>query len=743
MRLVLAGHSLAPPAEAAPAAPETSLVTTLASSASASLQSLAQLSCQLSCATLASPRSLRTLSGTMSLSSLAGCRCSGVMGGGGHRLHIRALELLEAVVRSAEVGGGGFSDELLAGLLGYVRCRDRFTALHAAKTMLRLTRAANLRGRVWGAFHADAGAEGAGGGGAGAGATLGHFVSLLRAVITVNVGRAGRGGVQGRAGGHGHGPEGGGESGEGAGEVQEPGGRKAGEADGDPATPAGDEADMPGPADAALEQVGGGGTGPEGGIAGAEGRREAQNVDDDLLVAGEAQEQEVLREVQEVVDDMMEAVAYWADVARQTQRAAVDRDGDATTGDHNAATAPPHTSKLRPKPPATQRKRRAPALPCGVPLERPSAREKAVRASAHQRDKAPQQPAVKDPPLRARKSWDNHTGEQGGVGVETSGHTGEWKAGEEGAVEEEVQLLLFETCWALMGPSNPHHQVCVEGLIREGLFDVILLLLRERVGQPVSDVDLLAIKMFRRMLATIGELSARRLSRRALETSVLIMLRHKDAMQTEPWVHLDETGMAMLASLSQVLSFEPGERVVAQGAHDACAYLVLSGLLQTFYTSKTYQQKHTLTKLRPGDIVGSLSLLPEHAPACAATVTATSKALLVQIPRHALLIVAGACALAPLRSALQQAANAPPHTHESLAQPGRPSSRHSASDKLPAEGSEAGTWGGGASGGAKGKGERKKVAAALARRAAGQFALALGRLSDLLQMLLAPSRHGL
>ena len=45
------------------------------------------------------------------------------------------------------------------------------------------------------------------------------------------------------------------------------------------------------------------------------------------------------------------------------------------------------------------------------------------------------------------------------------------------------------------------------------------------------------------------------------------MLRHKDAMQTEPWVHLDETGMAMLASLSQVLSFEPGERVVAQGAH--------------------------------------------------------------------------------------------------------------------------------------------------------------------------------
>ena len=81
------------------------------------------------------------------------------------------------------------------------------------------------------------------------------------------------------------------------------------------------------------------------------------------------------------------------------------------------------------------------------------------------------------------------------------------------AVEEEVQLLLFETCWALMGPSNPHHHVCVEGLIREGLFDVILLLLRERVGQPVSDVDLLAIKMFRRMLATIGELSARRLSR--------------------------------------------------------------------------------------------------------------------------------------------------------------------------------------------------------------------------------------
>ncbi len=67
-------------------------------------------------------------------------------------VHRKALDLVEALVRHAPKTEPRFSDQVLAGLVCYIRNRDHFTSQHAATKLVRLTRAANAAGEVWRSF---------------------------------------------------------------------------------------------------------------------------------------------------------------------------------------------------------------------------------------------------------------------------------------------------------------------------------------------------------------------------------------------------------------------------------------------------------------------------------------------------------------------------------------------------------------------------------------------------------------
>jgi hypothetical protein len=67
-------------------------------------------------------------------------------------VHRKALDLVEALVRHAPKTVQRFSDQVLAGLVCYIRNNDHFTSQHAATKLVRLTRAANAAGEVWSTF---------------------------------------------------------------------------------------------------------------------------------------------------------------------------------------------------------------------------------------------------------------------------------------------------------------------------------------------------------------------------------------------------------------------------------------------------------------------------------------------------------------------------------------------------------------------------------------------------------------
>jgi len=67
-------------------------------------------------------------------------------------VHRKALDLVEALVRHAPKTVQRFSDQVLAGLVCYIRNNDHFTSQHAATKLVRLSRAANAAGEVWSTF---------------------------------------------------------------------------------------------------------------------------------------------------------------------------------------------------------------------------------------------------------------------------------------------------------------------------------------------------------------------------------------------------------------------------------------------------------------------------------------------------------------------------------------------------------------------------------------------------------------
>ena len=71
-------------------------------------------------------------------------------------VHRKCLDLLEAVVKNAPSVDKRWSNEALACLFAFVRNRDPFSAHHAAKVLLRLTRHASARGEVWQSFIVEA-----------------------------------------------------------------------------------------------------------------------------------------------------------------------------------------------------------------------------------------------------------------------------------------------------------------------------------------------------------------------------------------------------------------------------------------------------------------------------------------------------------------------------------------------------------------------------------------------------------
>ena len=71
-------------------------------------------------------------------------------------MHRKCLDLLEVLVKNARSKDKRFSSEALACVVAFVRSRDPFSAHHAAKVLLRLTRHATARGEMWKSFAAEA-----------------------------------------------------------------------------------------------------------------------------------------------------------------------------------------------------------------------------------------------------------------------------------------------------------------------------------------------------------------------------------------------------------------------------------------------------------------------------------------------------------------------------------------------------------------------------------------------------------
>jgi hypothetical protein len=181
----------------------------------------------------------------------------------------------------------------------------------------------------------------------------------------------------------------------------------------------------------------------------------------------------------------------------------------------------------------------------------------------------------------------------------------------------QMKLQLLEAFWTMISPANHHHAVCVEGLLRQGLYDVILFWFQSRLGRTVDEEDLLALKIFRRLLTTIQELSAKSLTPRQIETTVGILKRNKESFQTVPFNYFESEAMKMLASLSKVLVFEPAQMVVKQGSSEPCSYIVLSGRLQMAYVSVRHKKLRSLFTLRAGDLFGHGNLMEnEPEPRC-------------------------------------------------------------------------------------------------------------------------------
>jgi len=420
-----------------------------------------------------------------------------------------------------------------------------------------------------------------------------------------------------------------------------------------------------------------------------------------------------------------------------------------------------HTSRLggggdRPPMPPTAKKaanRYVPRLPCGLPLEAPDAK---VERRPRRRDDKPQGRNAGGEPLNTTQRSAREMSDGSLRGLSPGGRGGARAAAEHststvglsslkqisarssesiggGVGESSIRMLLLEAVWEMIRPSQGVNAVlCLEGLVREDLYDVLLLLLQSREGLAVEEEDLLAIRVYERLVQTIAELSAKRLSPKLLDTTVDIMLRYKDAFDTAPLKYLGSEPMKMLASLARTCVFEPGELVAAQGTLQPSAYVVISGLLQISYTSRRYHKAHLLTKLRAGDVFGSDCIGCDVPSAYAASINATSRSILIQIPREALVKVAEAFAISPLLA------------HTSAASAGSNSIEQGLEAGSPQTSPRGGGWqpAGAASPRGKEVGSlRKKLVRAIARRAAGHFAHGLPRVAELLRDLAAPSQY--
>jgi hypothetical protein len=88
-----------------------------------------------------------------------------------------------------------------------------------------------------------------------------------------------------------------------------------------------------------------------------------------------------------------------------------------------------------------------------------------------------------------------------------------------------IKVQLLEAFWSMVSPLNQHHVLCVEGLVREGLFDILLLYLDSRHGRAVEEEDVLALQLYERLMSRILEMAENRLSGSAMTQTVDMMLQ--------------------------------------------------------------------------------------------------------------------------------------------------------------------------------------------------------------------------
>ena len=287
-----------------------------------------------------------------------------------------------------------------AGLLAFIRCRDPFTAYHAAKVFRRLTCSANARSEVWQRFLIDQSqhdsGSGLGGGSeekgreADTGGTLREMVMVLQYMMASD-------------------------------------------------TPPLLRALVEESSAAPMQRIG---------------------IVDELGAVG--LEQEVPEEVREVVYDLVESVVFCDNMQRskteghqaQTHQTPSTHRKTVTDEQGQHKYQSPKARQVRPN------RKFVPTLACGLPLKAADAREKKIRRAARVRDE--------------RSTLSLST-----INFESMEHGGSWET-------NQIRLLLLETCWMMIGPSNPNNALCAEGLLRQGFFDFILLCLQSRLGDSIE-----------------------------------------------------------------------------------------------------------------------------------------------------------------------------------------------------------------------------------------------------------------
>eukprot|EP00960_Hanusia_phi_P057697 763630-Hanusia_phi.AAC.4 len=207
-----------------------------------------------------------------------------------------------------------------------------------------------------------------------------------------------------------------------------------------------------------------------------------------------------------------------------------------------------------------------------------------------------------------------------------------------GGVKQGIRQLktnILESFTTMLNAPNSLNHFYLEGLLLSGLFETIAERFEGRGGESVDEEDLHELRCITRMVTTVAEKGKERLPPRTVRTAVQAMQRLKNMA---PFCWMSEDALLMLAEIGKYCQFHTGDLVVRQGEENVSGFLVISGSLQTVYTSVRHYKVKNLLKIRAGDVFGSFDLRDQEP--WSASVFATSSCNLLKISKVAITLVA-------------------------------------------------------------------------------------------------------